>query len=310
MKEGIIIRSTGSWYDILDISTKEVIKGRLKGKFRIKNLKVTNPLAVGDRVNYEPEDNQENTAVIHKILPRKNYVVRQSIHKHAHGQLLATNIDQCLLMVTLKSPETSLGFIDRYLCAAESFRIPVKIIFNKIDLHGDAENVQMQEMKEIYEPLGYPCYDISVEKNIGLDVLSEIITGKISLLSGHSGVGKSSLLNVLNPNINRAVSKVSVQHEKGTHTTTFAEMIEVIPDGWIIDSPGIGELHPYELDKQVLSHYFPEMREHLGKCKYNDCLHVREPECAVKQAYEDGKIAPSRYYHYMGLLKGDDFKAN
>lgn len=310
MNEGTIIRSTGSWYDILDTSNKEVLKGRLKGKFRIKNLKVTNPLAVGDQVHFQIEDNEQNTAVIHKILPRKNYIVRQSIHKHAHGQLLATNIDQCLLMVTIKSPETSLGFIDRFLCAAESFRIPVSIIFNKMDLHGEVEKEKVKEMKEIYEPLGYPCYSISVEENIGLDKFQEIITGKINLLAGHSGVGKSSLLNSLNPTINRAVNELSIQHEKGTHTTTFAEMIEVIPDGWIIDSPGIGELHPYELDKQVLSHYFPEMREHLGKCKYNDCLHVREPQCAVKEAYEEGKIAPSRYYHYMGLLKGDDFKAN
>ncbi len=307
MKDGMVIRSTGSWYDILT-EDKSVVKGRLKGKFRTKNLKVTNPIAVGDKIKYEPENNEEQTVIITEILPRKNYIIRQSIHKYAHGQLMASNVDQCVLMITLKQPETSLGFIDRYLVATESFRIPTVLLFNKTDIYSDEETQQLNELIAIYEGVGYSCFKTSLEEHSGIDVIKNIFNEKITLLSGHSGVGKSSLLNTLNPQVERKVKPISAYYDKGTHTTTFAEMIEVLDNSWIIDSPGISELGLYEIDPKVLSHYFPEMRRYIGQCKFNDCQHIREPGCAVKKAFEEELIEPSRYYSYLSILEGDDFK--
>lgn len=308
MPRGLIIRSTGSWYDIKDESSSTLYKGRLRGKFKNKGLKTTNPIAVGDYVDFDVEDNEDQSVVIHKIHPRKNYIIRQSIHKHAHGQLLASNIDQCILMVTLKFPETSLGFIDRYLVVAESFRIPVTIVFNKADIYSDEELEQVHEMIEIYASIGYKTILTSVEENYGLGEVQEHLRGKINLISGHSGVGKSSLLNKLDPTLQRTVREISTYYDKGTHTTTFAEMVPLGEDTWIIDSPGISELGLYEIDKSVLSHYFPEMREHLGNCRFNNCIHIKEPGCAVKEAYENDQIAPSRFYNYISMMEDDDFK--
>ncbi|WP_026999622.1 ribosome small subunit-dependent GTPase A [Eisenibacter elegans] len=298
------MRSTGSWYD-LRISDGSLLKARLRGKFKIKDLKVTNPLAVGDRVAYEMEAGQA-TALITEILPRDNYIIRKSVHKSAHGHLIATNIDQVLLIVTLVLPRTSLGFIDRYLAAAESFRIPARLIFNKCDLLDDEGREVFEELKAIYEPLGYPCHWVSATEGFGMDGLEAVLQGHTSLLSGHSGVGKSTLLNRLAPQLDLRVGEISAYSEKGTHTTTFAEMFEIAPDMFIIDTPGIKELGLIDMEKEELAHYFPEMRERLGECRFHNCLHLHEPQCAIRAAAEAGLIAESRYYNYLSMLADDD----
>lgn len=304
--KGRIIKSTGSWYDILDQSG-EIYKGRLKGKFKIKGLKVTNPLAVGDFVQFTPEENSDSV-VIEEILPRHNYIMRKSIQKKGFGHILGANIDQAVIICTLKSPKTSLGFIDRFLVIAESFRIPTTIIFNKIDLLDENDEIELEETKQIYEPIGYDVKTISIQENTNTSTLAELFSNKVTLLAGHSGVGKSSLINLLAPSLSLRTSEISTAHNKGKHTTTFTEMLQIDQESFIIDSPGIQELGLIELEKNHISHYFPEMRSYLGQCKYHNCIHLKEPGCAIKEAVENDKIPASRYFHYMGLINEDDFK--
>ncbi|ADQ17361.1 ribosome small subunit-dependent GTPase A [Leadbetterella byssophila DSM 17132] len=301
MLEGIVFRSTGSWYEVKDLVQGRMHSCRLKGKFKIKNLKVTNPIAVGDKVLFDPEE-----ARIEDILPRENYVIRQSVHKSAHAHLLAANVDQLVLIATLKSPRTSLGFIDRFLVTAETFRIPAILVFNKIDLYNTEELEYLEQVGEMYTDLGYGFATTSALEGKGIEELRETLKGKTTLISGHSGVGKSTLMNTLLPELELATSEISDFSDKGVHTTTFAEMFEPEEGTRIIDSPGIKELGLIDIEKEELAHYFPEFRRLMGQCKFHNCLHINEPKCAVKQGVEDGELYISRYNSYLSMFENDD----
>lgn len=303
--KGTVIRSTGSWYDIAG-ENGQVFKGRLKGKFKIKGLKVTNPIAVGDEVLFEHENENEGTVSIHEICPRKNYIIRQSVHKASQGHLIASNIDQTILVITLAMPRTSAGFVDRFLVSAETFRIPAVLVFNKIDLYDEESRQILNDFSSIYSKLGYRCIHTSTITGEGIEELKKILSDKTSLVSGHSGVGKSSLVNLLIPGLNLATTEISGFADKGVHTTTFAERFEVKENTYLIDTPGIKELGVFEVGEEELSHYFPEMREMLNECKFNDCRHLNEPGCAVIEKVKKGKIALSRYESYLSILLGED----
>ena len=303
--EGKVIKSTGSWYHVLAEDGK-AYNCRLRGKFKIKGLKVTNPVAVGDKVQLEIEDVEEETGVITDIQPRENYIIRKSTRKKYHGHILATNIDQAVLVATLVLPRTSLGFIDRFLVSADSFRIPALIIFNKKDLLEEGQLAQQQELMEMYESIGYRCMEISAFDQADVAQVKEVLKGKTSLFSGHSGVGKSTLLNQLDASITQKTAEVSTFANKGVHTTTYAEMFETEPGTFIIDTPGIKELGLMDINEGEISHYFPEMRDLLGECKFHDCTHTHEPGCVVMDAVEEGQIAGSRYYSYLSMLENED----
>lgn len=300
-----MIKSTGSWYHVLGEDGKEY-NCRLRGKFKIQGLRVTNPVAVGDKVQMELEDVEEETGVITDIQPRENYIIRKSTRKKYHGHILAANIDQAVLVATLVLPRTSLGFIDRFLVSADSFRIPALIIFNKKDLLEEAQLEQQRELMEMYESIGYRCIEISSFDHDDVAEVKEVLKGKTSLFSGHSGVGKSTLLNQLDSSITQKTAEVSTFANKGVHTTTYAEMFETAPGTFIIDTPGIKELGLMDINEGEISHYFPEMRYLLGECKFHDCTHTHEPGCVVMDAVEEGQIAGSRYYSYLSMLENDD----
>lgn len=303
--EGTVIKSTGSWYNVL-AEDSQIYPCRLRGKFKIKGLKVTNPVAVGDKVELELEEGEDGTAVITDIRPRENYIIRKSTHKKHHGHILATNIDQAVLVATLVLPRTSLGFIDRFLVSADSFRIPALIVFNKRDLLEKEQQQQQQELMEMYASIGYRCMEISAFDEKDIVKVKETLLYKTSLLSGHSGVGKSTLLNRIDPSLEQKTAEVSTFANKGVHTTTYAEMFAIEQDTFVIDTPGIKELGLIDINEGELSHYFPEMRELLGECKFHDCTHTHEPGCVVMDAVEEGKIAGSRYYSYLSMLENED----
>lgn len=306
LEKGLVLRSTGSWYEVRDVRDGHIWQCRLKGKFKNLGLKVTNPLAVGDYVRFEVENETENFGIIHEIVPRINYVIRSSVHKTAHAHLLAANVDQAILIVTLVFPRTSLGFIDRFLVAIESFRIPGIIVFNKQDLLNDAMKEFQEELMEMYEDIGYQCLAITALEQEGLQVFEELLRGKVSLLSGHSGVGKSTLVNSIAPGLTIKTQEVSSFANKGVHTTTFAEMFELEKDTFIIDSPGIKELGLADMKPEEISHYFPEMRKLLNQCRFNNCQHINEPGCAVKDGINAGEISISRYESYLSMVGGGD----
>lgn len=297
-----MVKTTGSWYDVRD-DQGTIHQCRLKGKFKIKGLKVTNPIAVGDQVKVEREGQQ--TGVIYDILPRNNYLIRASVKHPEIGHILASNLDQAVLVVTLSSPRTSLGFIDRYLVSAETFRIPVILVINKLDIYSSDQLQEVKELQALYQQIGYHTIATSFTEKMGLEPLKELLAGKISLLSGHSGVGKSTLLNLLVPELEQKIRPVSDFSQKGVHTTTFAEMFQVGEDSYLIDTPGIKELGLMEIGKEELSHYFPEMRALMGQCKYHNCTHVHEPKCAVIQAINQS-VPESRYLSYLSMLENDD----
>jgi ribosome biogenesis GTPase / thiamine phosphate phosphatase len=303
--QGIVMRSTGSWYEVLT-EEKTILKCRVRGKLKLLDKKVTNPIAVGDYVEYEIENSTELTGIIKDVLPRDNYIIRKSVHKTAHAHVLAANLDQAILIVTLTFPRTSLGFIDRFLVTAEAFEIPAKVVFNKIDLFNAEELTYLEEIKQIYEQIGYPCLLTSTVSGEGIEEFSTWLQSKKSLLSGHSGVGKSSLVNLIAPDLKLKTSEVSTFANKGVHTTTFAEMFEIDEDTFIIDTPGIKELGLMDIERVEINHYFPEMRALFGKCKYYNCLHLNEPDCAVIEAIEQGKIALSRYHSYLSMMEDYD----
>ena len=305
MAQGLVLRSTGSWYDVRN-TDGHIYRARLKGKFKIKDLKVTNPIAVGDRVQFEVEDEAENTAVIFDIAPRDNYIIRQSVHKTAHGHILAANLDQAVLLATLTLPRTSLGFIDRFLVAAESFRIPTTVVFNKTDILNEEGLEFQRELQDMYEQIGYNTLATSAIEGEGVEPFRQLLQGKITLLSGHSGVGKSSLVNAISPTLDLRTNEVSTFANKGVHTTTFAEMFELTPGTFIIDTPGIKELGLVETKKEEIAHYFPEMRNRLNQCRFHNCLHINEPGCAIKDAVIEGDIAESRYNSYLSMVSGED----
>lgn len=303
--EGLVMKSTGSWYHVL--ADGKGYECRTRGKLRLKGYKVTNPIAVGDRVIFDLEKNSdEQTGVIMQILPRHNYIIRKSIHKTAHSHLIASNIDQAMLMATVAYPRTSLGFIDRFAVAAESFRIPTVLVFNKIDILEKQGHEYIDELIELYEKVGIKCLKISALEQEGIEQVSDILKNKRTLIAGHSGVGKSTLINKINPDINQKIGEMSDFAQKGTHTTTYAHMFELAENTFIIDTPGIKEYGLVEMNDQELSDYFPEMRALIGACKFHDCTHTHEPDCAVLTAVENGEIAASRYVSYLSILEDDD----
>ncbi len=304
--KGLVIKSTGSWYSILG-ENQQTYNCRVRGKFKLKGFKTTNPLAVGDQVDFEMETaTDEPTGVIGKIYPRTNYIIRKSIHKTGHGHIIASNIDQVMLLATLAYPRTSFGFIDRFSVAAESFRIPVVLVFNKIDMLEDESIEYLEEIMELYRSIGYTCLSISATEQQGIDQVEEILAGKITLLAGHSGVGKSTLINELNPAIAQKIGEMSDYAQKGTHTTTFAQMFELKAGMNIIDTPGIKEYGLVDISNQELSDYFPEMRALIGECKFHNCSHTHEPGCAIIDAVKGGDIAPTRYNSYLSILEDED----
>lgn len=301
MSKALVYKSTGSWYTVKNQAGK-TINARIKGIFKIDEITSTNPLAVGDEVEIETESEIENTAIITEILPRRNYVNRQSPrHKHQH-HIIAANIDQSVLVATLKEPKTSQGFIDRFLVACEMYHVPAAIVFNKADVYRKKEEDRYQDWKQMYESIGYKTFLISVEKQNGIEKVKEFLRNKISLLSGHSGVGKSSFINIVCPELNLKTQDVSGWSGKGLHTTTFAEMFDLSFGGKIIDTPGMREFGLVDLSKQELSHYFPEMRERLNNCQFNNCLHINEPGCAIKKAMENEEVNIDRYISYCNIL--------
>ena len=303
----LVYKSTGSWY-IVKNEIGEFYNARIKGKFKIDNITSTNPVAVGDKVDVDKEDIQEESVVITNIYPRKNYITRQSPHnKHQH-HIIASNLDQSILFATLKDPKTSQGFIDRFLVASEAYHVPAIIVFNKSDLYGKKEMEKLDELKFIYEANGYKVLLMSLEKNEGVQEVTNLLKDKITLLSGHSGVGKSSFINIVFPELTLKTQDVSDWSGKGLHTTTFAEMYDLPVGGKIIDTPGLREFALMDIEKNELSHYFPEMKALMAECRFNNCMHIEEPGCAVKQAVEEGKIAADRYISYLNILSSIDTK--
>lgn len=305
---GTVIKSTGSWYKIRQ-DDQSILDARIKGKIRLKELDTTNPIAVGDHVQYEYEQSgDETTGLITAIEKRHNYIIRKSNKLSKQGQIIAANIDLAMLVVTLSFPKTSLGFIDRFLVMAGAYHIPVVLVFNKCDLYDEIEQRYFEHLKGIYEPLGYACVlcsnyneDFAPEKS-----LAPIVKGKKVLISGHSGVGKSSILNRLLPEAVQKVERISDVHNKGRHTTTFAEMFYLDTDTAIIDTPGIRDFGIIDLEETEIGHYFPEIRALMNQCRFNNCKHLNEPGCAVVQAYEDGLIAPERFHSYLSILENQD----
>ncbi|WP_075351785.1 ribosome small subunit-dependent GTPase A [Algoriphagus marinus] len=303
--KGRVIKSTGSWYIVQTDSS--LVSARLKGKFKQDELKLTNPIAVGDWVEMEKEENQD-TAVINEILPRENYVIRKSTRKQHFSHIIASNIDQAMLVITMKNPRTSLGFIDRFLVSTESFRIPAILVVNKMDLlSGESAEDWLLDIHEIYEPLGYKVIEVSaLYTENPKELFQPFLEGKTTLISGHSGVGKSTLLNALIPKAAQSTKEISSFSDKGVHTTTFAELFPLEYEGSLIDTPGIKEFGILDIEDNELSHYFPEMRKYLGQCKYNNCQHVNEPGCVVLQKLEEGFIHPYRYQSYLNILNEED----
>ncbi len=306
--KGLVYKSTGSWYTVKD-ETGKFRNARIKGIFKIDDITSTNPVSVGDEVEIETESETENTVMITEIHQRKNYINRQSPRfKHQH-HIVAANIDQSLLLATLKEPRTSQGFIDRFLVASEMYHVKPLIVFNKTDLHKRKEEERFEEWKHMYETIGYKVKGISIKNNTGVDEVKELLANRITLISGHSGVGKSSLLNAILPDLKLKTQDVSGWSGKGIHTTTFAEMFDLPSGGKIIDTPGMREFGLVDLAKQELSHYFPEMRERLRNCQFNNCLHINEPGCAIKEAVINGEINEDRYVSYVSILESLDEKS-
>jgi len=299
--EGKVYKSTGSWY-VLKTAEGETWNGRLKGLFKLDGITSTNPIAVGDNVDFEPENEDESTAIITAIHDRGNYINRQSPSHRNHHHIVAANLDQSLMVVTLKEPRTSQGFIDRFLVTSEAFHVPAVLLFNKADLYRAKEEARFEEWKAMYEAVGYRLVRMSAHTGEGLEEVKALLTGKISLLSGHSGVGKSSFLNALYPELQLKTQNVSGWSGKGMHTTTFAEMFDLPGGGQIIDTPGMREFGLVDITRQELSGYFPEMRALAGQCQFNDCLHLEEPGCSVKRAVQEEKIAADRYVSYCSIL--------
>jgi ribosome biogenesis GTPase len=297
----LVYKSTGSWYIVKDRNGR-FYNARIKGIFKIDDITSTNPVTAGDEVEIEPENEAENSAVITEIYPRRNYINRQSPRQKHQQHIIAANIDQSVLFATLKEPRTSQGFIDRFLVACEMYHVPAIIIFNKADLHRKKEEEKYQEWKQMYESVGYKTFLISVEKETGVEEIRTLLQNKTSLLSGHSGVGKSSFINIICPELKLKTQEVSGWSGKGIHTTTFAEMFDLPSGGRIIDTPGMREFGLVDISKQELSHYFPEMRERLNDCQFNNCLHINEPGCAVKKALENQEINIDRYISYCNIL--------
>jgi ribosome biogenesis GTPase / thiamine phosphate phosphatase len=298
--EGLVIKSTGSWIRVR-LDDGGTVNCRLKGQFRIRDIQHTNPVAIGDRVDLEP-DLQHGNAMITNIHPRENYIIRKATKLSKVSHIIAANLDHAYLIVTLAEPRTSTGFIDRFLVTAEGYYIPASLVFNKTDIYGEDIMKLLDELRDIYENAGYHCYTVSALKGTNIAELREVLKGRINLFSGHSGAGKSALINILQPGLNIRTGKISGVHLKGMHTTTFAEMHEISGGGFIIDTPGIREFGLIDFDQTEIPRCFPEMERLLPFCQYKNCTHTHEPGCAVKAALDGGKVSHMRYNSYLSIL--------
>ena len=299
--QGVVIKSTGSWY-IVKTDDGELLNCRIRGKFRMQDIKSTNPIVVGDKVLLSQE---EDSFLIDELFDRKNIIVRKSVNLSKQTHILASNIDQAILVVTMQSPQTSTGFIDRFLVSAQAYGVDVVLLFNKTDLYDKATLVLLEERRSIYEKIGYCCLSKST-LNDDLSDIKELMKDKVNVISGHSGVGKSTLLNSIQPNLKITTQEISEQHQQGQHTTTFSEMHDLDFGASIIDTPGVRGFGLIEMDKYELGDYFVEFFKLKSHCKFNNCLHINEPKCAVKLALENGEIAPSRYKNYLNMLEQDE----
>ncbi|MCY4780927.1 ribosome small subunit-dependent GTPase A [Sphingobacterium sp. UT-1RO-CII-1] len=304
---GLVVKSTGSWYTVLGEDGRRV-DCRIKGKFRTQGIKTTNPVAVGDWVQYTLEPDQESAIITH-LEPRRNYIIRRSVNLSKQTQIIGANLDQALLVVTLASPPTSLGFIDRFLVTAEAYSIPAMLVFNKLDLFSDEGLEILADYMSVYENIGYSCYAVSAEEGTNIDKIQALLKDKVTLVSGHSGVGKSTLINAIEPAAELRTGEISDWSDRGKHTTTFAEMIDLDFGGKLIDTPGIRELGIVDIEKDELSHFFPEMRERMNACRFHNCRHINEPNCVVIEAVACGAIAESRYDSYLSIYHNQDTRS-
>ncbi len=308
--KGLVIKNTGSWYTVLT-DDGPTVDCKIKGNFRLRGIRSTNPVAVGDRVEITMQPaiaNQQPTAFITEIEDRRNYIIRKSINLSKQSHIIAANVDQALLVITVVKPETSTTFIDRFLASAEAYRVPVILVFNKTDLLNDEERHYQEMMIQLYETIGYECHAISAMSGEGVEALKDRLTGKITLLSGNSGVGKSTLINRILPDANLRTAEISDAHQMGMHTTTFSEMIPLDSQqqGWLIDTPGIKGFGTFDMEREELTSYFKEIFEFSKQCKFSNCTHTHEPGCAVLKAVEDHYIAQSRYQSYLSMLDDKD----
>lgn len=297
--EGLVIKNTGSWYTVRTDDGRDV-ESKIKGNFRLKDIRSTNPVAVGDRVNIDI--NNEGTAFITEIAERKNYIIRRASNLSKQSHIIAANLDQAMLIVTVNYPITTTVFIDRFLATAEAYRVPVKLVFNKIDRYQGEDKEYLEGLINLYTTIGYPCLKLCAKTEEGLDELRAELKDKITLLSGHSGVGKSTIINKLMPGANLRTGDISEYHNKGMHTTTFSEMIPLPEGGYLIDTPGIKGFGTIEMEGAEIAHYFPEIFKFSADCKFGNCSHRHEPGCAVLQAVEDHYISESRYKSYLSIL--------
>ena len=297
---GLVIKNTGSWY-LVKTDEGTYVECKIKGNFRLKGIRSTNPVAVGDYVQIIL--NQEGTAFINEIEDRKNYIIRRSSNLSKQSHILAANLDQCMLVVTVNYPETSTTFIDRFLASAEAYRVPVNIIFNKTDAYDEDELRYLDGLINLYTTIGYPCFKVSAKTGEGVDTIKEELKGRITLFSGHSGVGKSTLINAILPELDIKTGAISTYHNKGMDTTTFSEMFPVPGDGYIIDTPGIKGFGTFDMEEEEIGHYFPEIFKASADCRYNNCTHRHEPGCAVREAVEQHYISESRYASYLNMLE-------
>ncbi len=299
---GLVIRNTGSWYQV-KTDDGRLIDCKIKGNFRLKGIRSTNPVAVGDRVDIVL--NNEGTAFITSIDDRKNYIVRRSSNLSKQSHIIAANLDQCFLAVTVNYPETSTIFIDRFLATAEAYRVPVSLIFNKVDRYNDDELRYLDGLVNLYEYIGYPCYKVSAVRGEGIDEIRSLLDHRVTLFSGNSGVGKSTLINAIHPDFQARTGEISEYHNKGMHTTTFSEMFEIGEEGYLIDTPGIKGFGTFDMSQEEVGHYFKEIFQYSAQCKYGNCTHVHEPGCAVRKAVEEHLISESRYLSYLNILEDE-----
>lgn len=299
MDKGLVIKNTGSWY-LVKTDEGSTVECKIKGNFRLKGIRSTNPVAVGDRVKIIR--NQEGTAFITEIEDRKNYIIRRSSNLSKQSHIIASNLDQCMLIVTVNYPETSTTFIDRFLASAEAYRVPVRIVFNKTDRYSENESRYLEGLINLYTTIGYQCYKVSALNNIGIEEIKKALEGNITLFSGNSGVGKSTLINAILPEQNLKTGDISNVHNKGMHTTTFSEMFPVNGGGYIIDTPGIKGFGTFDMEDEEVGHYFKEIFKFSANCKYGNCTHRHEPGCAVREAVEKHYISESRYTSYLSIL--------
>lgn len=304
--KGVVYKSTGSWYTVKS-EQGHFFECRIKGKFRIGGLKSTNPVAVGDWVVFEIEKKGDETVgIISKIEKRENYIIRRSVNLSKQTHIIASNIDVAFLLITLKNPPTFTTFIDRFLVTAEAYHIKAVLLFNKIDTYDEEELMEVKYLASLYRGIGYECLGISAKTGKNIDAVKQLMTNKVSMFSGHSGVGKSTLINMIEPGLDLKTSEISEQHSQGQHTTTFAEMFDLSFGAQIIDTPGIKGFGIVEVEREELADYFPEFFRLKSNCKFNNCLHIEEPKCAIKEGLENEEIAWSRYKSYLQILEGDD----